>query len=44
MMKLENSLFPSTVVMTPSKSMKYATRTQEELEDVSWKERSKPTQ
>ena len=40
-MRPEDSLFHSTVVMTLSKSMRYVTKTQVELVDVSWRERNK---
>jgi len=44
MMKLENSLFLSTVVMTPFRFTKSVIRTPEELVEDSWRERSRPTQ
>jgi len=44
MMKLENSSFHSIAETTLPKSTKYVIRTQVELVDVSWKERSKLTQ
>jgi hypothetical protein len=43
-MKLENSLFLSIVEMTQFKSMKFAIKILEELEEGSWKEKFKPTQ
>ena len=44
MMKLENSLFLSIVEMTLFKSMKFAIKILEELEEGSWKEKFKLTQ
>jgi len=41
MMKQENSLFLSIVEMTQSKSMKFAIKILEELEEDSWKEKFK---
>jgi hypothetical protein len=43
-MKLENSLFLSIVEMTLFKSMKFAIKILEELEEGSWKEKFKLTQ
>jgi hypothetical protein len=43
-MKQENSLFLSIVVMTQFKSMKFAIKILEELEEGSWKEKFKLTQ
>jgi len=44
MMKQESSLFLSIVEMTQFKSMKFAIKILEELEEGSWKEKFKLTQ